>query len=293
MRPSPMTAEVSDMISVRHSAEQRGSYEPLGRLQWLKTEHGLIYFPVLDTRIGEGCGPDLATICDTTDISKSGGLVVLGHWDGLPPLRVNSSKSCPKCRHACDVCDGSGKKLCELCGGRGWNPGPYVLCPAPGCTVATGSFKADCLTCHGRGEVAPELKCLMCFGLKQMTCKRCAGTGKYSTGRKGGSDDFEVAPKCPACEGTTYVGKWKAQKVKRFQNAQLVGEHGRVFDVIGPIREFAIRDPRTQRTRIFASEQDSAGDYLVMIVPKSKRLQQKAYLVGGIVRERRAQSGAA
>lgn len=289
-----MTDEVRDMIALRHSAEQRGNFEPLGRLQWLKTEHGIIHFPVLDTRVGEGCGPDLAFA--TEPMVQQGELIVLGFWDGLPPLRVNSDKPCPRCRRKCFVCDGKGVKLCELCGGKGWNPGPFVLCAAPGCTKATGNFNPNCATCKGRGEVAPELECLMCHGEKRdgfavMTCAKCKGSGKYSTGRNGGSDDFEHAPKCTACDGTTLSGKWVPQDVKKFRNAQLAGERGRIFDVLGPIREFALRDVRTMKTRLFAVEQDSAGDYLVLIVPKSKRQRpQKAYLVGGVVRERHAQA---
>ena len=54
-----MTDEVSQMIALRHGAEQRGNYEPFGRVQWFRTVHGLIYFPA-DSQTGEGCGPDLA-----------------------------------------------------------------------------------------------------------------------------------------------------------------------------------------------------------------------------------------
>ena len=45
MKTSTMSDEVRDMIGVRHLAEQRGHFEPLGRLQWLRTEHGMIQFP--------------------------------------------------------------------------------------------------------------------------------------------------------------------------------------------------------------------------------------------------------
>jgi hypothetical protein len=197
------------------------------------------------------------------------------------------------------VCGGSGKKLCELCGGKGWNPGPFVPCPGAGCTKDTGSYKVDCTLCHGRGEITPQIECTMCRdkdakGFTLMVCQKCKGSGKYSTGRKGGSVDFFNAARCSACDGTTWAGKWKPQDVKQFRNAQLVSDKGRVFDVLGPIREFAIQDPRTSRTRLFTVDQDSAGDYLVLLVPKSKRQRpQKAYLVGGVVRERMTQSGAA
>ncbi len=87
-----MTDEVASMISLRHSAEQRGHFEPLGRLQWINTEHGLIRFPAMN---GDGCGPDLAEVNKQELISSAGGdpdlqrfmsdngnpyLIVLGHW---------------------------------------------------------------------------------------------------------------------------------------------------------------------------------------------------------------------
>ena len=59
------------------------------------------------------------------------------------------------------------------------------------------------------------------------------------------------------------------------------------FLVLGPIREFAIRDPQSLRTRIFDVGPDAAGDWLVLLVPALATMRpQKAYLVGGVVRER-------
>ena len=236
-----MSDEVKAMVQLRHGAEQRGHFEPLGRLQWMQTEHGTILFPA---RNGEGCGPDLACVTDderpinvpmrslglTVEMTKlefaQNQLLVLGQWQGLPPLRVNSSKPCPKCRHACDVCDGSGKKLCELCGGQTWLPGPFVPCPGPGCVRDTGGFEngkiADhCATCRGNGQIPEHLACKMCEGSKKMTCPRCQGTGKYSTGRVNGSVDWDVSPKCKACAGTCFVGKWEKQDEKKFTNARI------------------------------------------------------------------------
>jgi hypothetical protein len=281
---SEMTAEVRDMIQLRHSAEQRGNFEPLGRLQWLRTEHGMIRFPVLNSAMGEGCGPDLAVARHENEHIS---LVVLGRWEGLPPLRVNTTKPCPKCRHACDVCDGSGKKLCELCGGRAWLAGPWLPCPGPGCVrdtggFATGAIKEGCVTCRGTGQVPEQLQCKMCDGSTKMTCSRCAGSGKYSTGRVNGSVDWDIAPKCKACTGTTFVGVWKRQDEKQFANASLAR-----YLVLGPILEFAISDPRTSRQRLFDVSPDAKRDLLVLLVPISRRQKpQKAYLVGGVVRER-------
>lgn len=298
MKPYAMTAEVAAMLDVRRSAEQRGNYEGLGRLQWLKTAHGLIYFPA-DSQTGEGCGPDLAWT-DTggeVDLRKNSAppppdfaLLVLGAWEGLPSLRVNSSKPCPKCRHLCDVCGGEGVKLCELCGGAGWTPGPFVPCDGAGCRQETGKFKADCAVCGGRGEMTPHLPCSMCStknadGFTLMTCSRCQGTGKYSTGRVNGAIDWDIAPKCKACDGTTFRGKWVRQDVKKFRNA-ILGK----FVVLGPIAQFAIRDPRSSGTRLFDVGPDAAGDLLVLLVPRSLEAPRKAYLVGGVVHERVARN---
>ena len=291
-----MSAEVREMIQLRHSAEQRGHFEPLGRLQWMRTEHGLIRFPAVN---GEGCGPDLASSGEGS-LSSSDALIVLGRWQGFPPLRVNSSKPCPKCRHACDVCNGGGRKLCELCGGQTWQRGKWLPCPGPGCVRDTGGFgpgkiKAGCATCMGSGQVPEQLPCAMCESSGQMTCTRCRGTGKYSTGRVNGSIDWDIAPLCKACSGTCCVGRWEKQDEKKFANATLVRHSAnsipKTYLVLGPIREFAIRDPQTLRTRLFDVAPDSAGDLLVLLVPRSPRqTPQKAYLVGGVVRERRPMS---
>ena len=213
-------------------------------------------------------------------------MIVLGDWEGLPALRVNTSKACPRCATLCDVCKGEKKKLCESCGGRTWIPGPFLPCPGPGCVrdsggFATGKIKDGCATCRGAGHVPEELKCEMCEGKGKQTCRRCVGTGKYSTGRVNGSVDWDTAPKCKACAGSTYRGKWMRQEVKKFRNAIL----GR-FDVLGPITQFAIRDPRTLGTRMFDVSADAAGDFLVLLAPRNPRHQpQGAYLVGGVVRE--------
>ncbi len=296
-----MTDEVRQMLDLRHSAEQRGNFSPLGRLAWMQTEHGTIQFPVVN---GEGCGPDLAQRCDTTTGPDPNALLVLGQWEGLPPLRVNTSKPCPKCRHACDVCDGSGKKLCELCGGQTWIPGNWLPCAGPNCLKETGKFRGECVTCGGSGQIREQNPCAMCDGSAKMTCSRCAGSGKYSTGRINGAVDWDVSPKCKFCYGSTFVGEWQRQDEKRFTNAMLLYKapkaegarrgdvdfllgRRKAYRVLGPILEFAIRDPHSLRARIFDVSPDSAGDLLVLLVPRSKvQRPQKAYLVGGVVRER-------
>jgi len=299
-----MSDEVQQMVTLRHSAEQRGNYEPFGRVQWFRTDHGMIYFPA-DSQTGEGCGPDLASaLMPGPEIPRGDShvhdvypdrdiLIVLGAWEGLPALRVNTSKPCPKCRHLCDVCKGERKKLCELCGGRTWIPGPWLPCPGPGCVRDGGGFAtgkinpAGCATCGSTGQVPEQVPCEMCEATGKQVCTRCKGTGKYSTGRVNGAIDWDVSPKCKACDGTTYQGKWVRQDVKKFRNAILDK-----FDVLGPITQFAIRDPRSLRTRMFDVGADAAGDFLVLLAARSTQ-HRKAYLVGGVVREREMRNGAA
>ena len=149
-----------------------------------------------------------------------------------------------------------------------------------------GKIADNCATCRGNGQIPEHLPCTMCKGSKYMTCSRCQGTGKYSTGRVNGSVDWDVSPKCKACAGTCFVGKWQKQDEKKFLNARIKNKHAE-FLVLGPIREFAIRDPQSLRTRIFDVEPDAAGDWLVLLVPARATMRpQKAYLVGGVVRER-------
>ena len=226
--------------------------------------------------------------------------MVLGPWLGLPALRVNSTIPCGKCRHKCDICDGSGKKQCEGqdCGGRGWIGGDWMDCPGPGCKKDTGQYKPDCVECQHsqvRGLVKTKITCPMCLGVGRMTCSRCKGTGKFSTGKVQGSIDYRL-PACKACDGTGYRGTWVKQDVAKFTNAKLI-QHSqprkngkgltREFLVLGPIHSLALRDWQNGEIKIFDVLKDEAGDFLVMLVPAKRQTKpQKAYLVGGIVRER-------
>jgi hypothetical protein len=301
-----MSPEVKAMIDVRHQAEQRGNFSPLGRLMYIDTAHGRIEFPAEN---GDGVGPDLAFLLRQTllpsvadEMRESGiqvesALLVLGAWAGLPPLRRNSGKPCPKCRHDCDICDGSGKKQCEGfgCGGNGWIPGPWKLCPAPGCSAQLGKPNpSGCEVCRGAGQIPEELPCRMCKGTKIMTCSRCRGTGKFSTGFINGSTDWRL-PKCKACGGSSYQGTHQMQDVAKFTNAELVSlsrtspsarPDTKKHLVLGPIYSLCVSDFESSRARVFDVGVDSAGDLLVLIVPANARQKpQKAYLVGGVIRE--------
>lgn len=302
------------MLDLRHSAEQRGHFSPLGRLLSLQTAHGLIQWP---SENGEGVGPDLALGLtserstqsqDQLTIDLEFNLIILGQWAGLPALRKNSTTPCPKCRHACDICTGSGEKLCEGidCGGRGWIPGMWVSCPGPGCHKDTGQYKSDCATCATsdvRGQMREQVECKMCHGTGQMVCSRCRGTGKFSTGHANGSLDWRL-PKCKACAGTGWKGTLEKQNIAKFTNAELVvhknprpGFKSLVLQswlALGPIHAFSVMDFQTNRPRTFEVSADEKGDLLMLLVPASPRQKpQKAYLVGGIVRERGATQGAA
>jgi hypothetical protein len=305
VKPTEMPDDVKSMVDLRHSAEQRGHYSPLGRLLSMITQHGTILWP---SERGEGCGPDLALISPyenhdlhpgpSPDISSEamGGaiLVILGHWSGLPALRRNSNLPCPRCRHACDICDGSGKKQCEGlgCGGTGVVTRGPQECPAPGCALETGKFKPDCDKCGGTGSITKMETCPMCGGSGKMTCSRCRGTAMFSTGRADGALDYQL-PACKACAGTGWKGKFERQDTAKFANAQLANNSHKWL-ALGPIQSFVIQDFQTSKPRQFEVSADEKGDLLFLLVPASPRQKpQKAYLVGGVVREREGARGAA
>lgn len=311
-------SDLRGMVDLRHEAEQRGHFEPLGRLLAIETAHGMIEF---GTGQGEGLGPDLAEMLtvlkndpdaylykDMPNVEaleydpRNPKLIVLGPWLGLPSLRKNSTAPCPKCKRVCEVCDGTGKKLCEICGGLGHTPGNWISCPGPGCHRDTGHYKDDCATCklsEVRGQLREQNMCLMCCGVKRadgftvMKCSACRGAGKRSTGIVGGSLDWQL-PKCKACAGTGWKGTFAPQDVKKFTNAQLDPLQWpdektwpkQTMLALGPIHSFTIKDFMQNRIRTFGVSQDSQGDYLMLLVPKVPRAHSKAYLVGGVVRER-------
>ena len=304
-----MSSDLRTMVDLRHSAEQRGHFSPLGRLLSMVTQHGVIVWP---SERGEGVGPDLAwldvKVPENSRIEGGDFLMVLGAWAGLPALRKNSDVPCPKCRHACDICDGSGKKVCEGigCGGRGTVPGAGEICPAMGCSKDSGKPNPVCDKCGGSGWWVDLLTCPMCTGSGKMTCSRCRGTGKFSTGRVRGSLDPQL-PRCKACDGTGRKGELVPQRLSKFTNAMLcrVLPYSRnvarskktrmlCYLALGPIYNFAVQDFTTSKLRTFEVSPDDKGDLLFLLVPASSRQKpQKAYLVGGVVREREGARGAA
>ena len=308
VKPSEMSPDLRAMIDLRHQAEQRGHFEPLGRLLSLATPHGLILF---GSKNGVGTGPDLAQVRGfdlnaTTDdpLGTQRGddvLIVLGQWSGLPPIRKNSQTPCPRCSRPCEVCGATGKKLCEECGGLGYKPGNWVSCPGPGCHADSGKYKEDCATCklsEVRGQVREQNQCLMCRGVKGgdyftvMPCSACRGKKKRSTGLVGGSLDWQL-PKCKACDGTTWKGEWIKTDPEKYAVDHLSMQLNpnfkakQEFLALGPIGAFDVRDFATGLPRTFNVSQDAAGDSMHLLVPKIVRDSPrcKAYLVGGVVRE--------
>jgi hypothetical protein len=317
-----LSPEVRVMIDVRHQAEQRGDYEVLGRLVIIETAHGLIEFPA---EHGEWAGPDIGWTltpfneapppekpvegASYYDVYSFGGsidfntLIVLGAWPGLPALRQTTGDPCNHCLHVCDICNGTGKKQCEGldCGGRGFINGNWLSCPGPGCHAETGQFKPNCATCATspiQGQIREQIVCPMCKGEKVIVCTGCKGTKKRSTGHVNGSLDWRL-PACKACGGTGRKGKWIPQDLKKFTNAELKRPRGASdktpwkLDMLalGPIHSFTIKDLATARLRLFEVSQDAAGDFLMLLVPKTVRANSRAYLVGGVVSERVAQRG--
>jgi hypothetical protein len=292
VKQAPMIPEVAEQIALRHSAEQRGNFSPIGRLLWLKFEQGVLGFRA----DGQGApsGPVVAGVIRAeieTETFRAkwpdpNAMLILGSWPGFPSLRRNTSKSCPKCLHACDGCQ-KGRKLCSLCGGKGWIGGNWLPCPGPGCNKETGNFKGDCRTCNGTGQVPEHNPCSMCDSTGKEFCPKCRGTGKYSTGKRGGSVDWD-SPRCKACDGTTYVGKWAEQDLKKFtiNRVSILKRPGNGYFVLGPILAFGLRDCEDFRERVFVAEADDQGSELGLLVPASaEQRPQKAYLVGGFVRE--------
>jgi hypothetical protein len=313
-KPSDVASELRSMIEVRRQAEQRAHFEPIGRLLYLKTEHGNILWPV-DQEHGECIGPDVASLVQSaTHESGASGewldlqtLLLLGAWLPLPPIRTQSSKPCSKCLHVCEVCNGAKTKQCEQagCGGRGKVAIDGQLpCDAPGCSAQTGSINPEgCAKCRNTGTMPRLDHCAMCDGTGKMKCPRCRGRGQVATGKLRGSIDWK-AKDCPACGGSGWKGAFKPQNAEKFRNAEVaLPAPGKpnvtkvVFWALGPIYEMGIEDPQTHATRIFDVGRDSVGDYLMLLVPAPARgrtiTKAKAYLVGGVVRERASGQGAA
>lgn len=285
----PAVQPFVDEIDLRREAEQRGHFEPIGRLLYTKTAHGNMLWPVED---GECVGPDFAVGSDI--------FLLLGPWLPLPPIRVASSKPCPKCLHTCDICGGEKIKQCEQagCGGRGQVAiDGQLACDAPGCSSETGAINPDgCAKCHNTGALPRYDHCKMCDGTGKMTCPRCRGRGKISTGKVRGSIDWK-ADDCAACHGSGWKGAFKPQDVEKFRNAEVsLPAPGKpngtkqIFWALGPIYEFGVEDSNSRQTRIFDVTQDSVGDFLMLLIPAGHKRQAipkaKAYLVGGVVRER-------
>ena len=169
----------------------------------------------------------------------------------------------------------------------------------PNCSAETGKVNPACETCRGAGQIAEQNPCPMCDNTGKMTCPRCKGSGKIATGYQGGrvpgfsseKNRMVVPPQCAACQGTTWYDGFTEQEVEKFTNAVLTRDRS-IYAVLGPIRSFVISDVATRHTRIFEVSPDAMGDLLVLLVPGAGiGVLRKAYLVGGVVREKMAAAG--
>lgn len=269
----------------RNDAHRRGRFQVLGSISLIETVYGPLRFP---SDGGRPSGITVGYALDAKNEPDPQKLVCLTEWNGVPDLFEALPDNCPDCLRECDICAGTGEKMCEGvgCGGEGTRPGPLVDCPGPGCMVESGTFRGDCRVCRGFGQVAQRVVCEMCQGLKVIRCSRCRGTGKYSTGIIGGQTDF-LAGKCKTCNGKQSRVKMVTQPIEDHVNAMLPGP----IMVAGPIRSIVV-DLTVERlaeygqaVQVFDSEPDGLGDMLFLLVNFSVT-PVWPYLVFGILRER-------
>jgi hypothetical protein len=103
-------------------------------------------------------------------------------------------------------------------------------------------------------------------------------------------------PACKTCVGTGFKGEFVKQDVDKFTNAALWrpgvpnGRNPQKFLALGPIHSFTVKDFNSGNFRVFDVNPDAAGDYLMLLMPKVQRRNARAYLVGGVVRERSGQA---
>ncbi len=160
------------------------------------------------------------------------------------PRLDNKVLPCPACQKArCHCCAGSGKRICELCGGNGIQ------------SVASNQSR----------------RCLGCKGRKRVRCYFCAGSGQMSTGRQGGSTD-DSAPPCSACLGNRRRTTIEAQPLAKFAHGALEG-----MLVLGPFR--ALRCERDGAIVTLRMAPDIDGNLPVVLIDKKGRAQ----MMGGVV----------
>lgn len=212
-------------------------------------------------------------------------LIVTDSWRGIPPKWDDSDAFCTSCQSACDVCGGTGKKLCEAfkCGGSGRVPIPAVNCPADDCLGAVGETVANphCKMCRGTGVYIGSKECVVCKGSGRAACSQCRGTGKRPTGIVGGSTNYRE-PNCSACNGSKRSHKEIPQDINSFVNA-----HIGVNLALGPIVRFAVESVGGEGTPpvVYDVSEDSNGQHLVLLL-ESNTPGARVYMIGGVLQAR-------
>jgi hypothetical protein len=284
-----MNPEVSAMMALRHEAHRRGNYLVVGSVSLIETAHGILRFPV---KSGHPTGLTLGYVTDAERKPDAQKLIVLTPWEGVPDILEKTDKFCSACLSDCFVCGTKGVKSCEGvgCGGRGWTPGPFQDCTAPGCLKDTGKFLLSCEECGGRGQIEPHLKCAMCDGKGQMTCSWCKGNTRYSTGIKHGGTDYTLG-RCDRCHGEQRDVMIKKQAIEQHVNAAFPDPKTGPIIAVGPILSVIVdlteemRESENTVIKMFDVKPDGAGDHLFLLLDSSSN-PPWPYLIGGLVIER-------
>lgn len=256
-------------LEMQNVARRSLSYEPLGRLYMLETEAGVIHFT-------SQRGPGIARFGD-------GRLLFISEWPALPDLQEYSTEFCPACLADCDICEGSGKALCQAagCGVNGAAPGQRITghkpCHHKG--AERGIVSKTCCDCRGTNVLPVFEACAICEGSGRSDCGACRGTGKRPTGNADGSRERD-AENCASCRGTLRAGQWNPQKMEQF----LEGRAGD-FLALSPVRNLLIQPanakPGGSYLKVFAYPNEK-GIPLMVLLPAA-RPNGIPYFYGGDV----------
>jgi hypothetical protein len=212
-------------------------------------------------------------------------IVVVDVWQGMPAKLDDTDEFCRACLATCDVCAGTGKKLCEMftCGGRGRVNAPGEQCPSEECLHGglRGHIKPGCDMCHGTGIFVGTRECPACKGEGKARCGQCRGTGKRPTGIEGGDTNWRK-PSCPECKGTKFNHREIPQDVDAFIIAGL-GE----MVAIGPIVSFVVESVggTGEPPQVYEVDADANGQHLVILLERNAP-GARMYMLGGVLRPR-------